>query len=1089
MMFEALIRRGTLLAVGVLIVCIFGVIAALRVPVQMIPDLEVRTISVRTSWPGATPQDVEKEIVIEQEEYLRDIPSLQRMVSNARTGEAEIELEFPFGVDIQSALIRVNNALSQVSGYPENVDEPRLYTTSFSENSFIYLRVEPLPSHVGRIDMTMMRDFIDDHVRVRLERVPGVSEVSVRGGAERQVRIEVDPGRLAERGISMTALRDAIRSRNRDVSGGDVDSGKRRYLVRTVGRFDALVPLENMVLAERDGAFVRLKDVATVRLTHFEERARAWVNGRPVIMLSVRRETGSNVIEIMEAVHPVVDEINREILGPAGMRLSITSEDVRYVRDSAINVWKNLALGAALATGVMFAFLRSVPLTLIGVMGIPICAIAAFLGLLVTGRTINVISLAGVAFAIGMTLDNGIVVLEAVERERRAGRGPIEGALAGVRHVWPAVLASTLTTVLVFAPILFIEEEAGQLYADVAVAISASILASMLIAIVVLPAATARVSFGAAAGPAADEGVRRSLVHSIDWVLATSLRRLAALAATAVAVVAALVALTPPAEYLPEGEEAKAFSRMLAPAGYNLTEMTGIAEELNRELVPFLEDPPARFERGETDVPAIDYFVLVVEPQSLRIIAEAKDPNRIDDLMAALDARFRGYPGMRAFSSRGSIITSNDGGTRSVNVDVSGTELGPIYEAALAVYRRAREVLGDPQINSEPSSLSLGQPLIELRPRWERLAELGFTAEEFGYAAAALSDGAWVDELFLGGDDKIDIFLYSSAGTAQTLDDLGDLPVHTPRGAVVPLGAIAELVETFDTDQVRRVDGRRTVTLYVIAPRTVALETAVKRVREDVIGTLRERGEVPAGISLDISGAADQLDATRRAISGNFIVAVLLCYLLLVAIFSHWGMPLIILATVPLGIAGGIVGLWLLNAVGAALPWIGLEAARHQPFDMITMLGFLILLGTVVNNPILIVDEMLQGIRRQGLAPRPAVRAAVESRLRPILMSTITTIFGLAPLVFLPGAGTELYRGLGAIVLFGLLFAMLVTLVFLPALLVTLFELRAAAGRWRVRRRPANDEARERPAPWTEGDAPAPPRAAAGGSPGRDRPR
>jgi multidrug efflux pump subunit AcrB len=1045
-MFEGAIRHGTLLAVGVLIVCIFGIVAAFRVPVQMIPDLEVRTISVRTKWPGATPQDVETEIVIEQEEYLRDIPSLRRMVSEATTGEATIELEFPFGVDINEALIRVNNALSQVPSYPENVDEPRLYTSSFSNNSFIFLRIEPLPG--ASVDMTMMRDFIDDQVRVRLERVPNVSEVSVRGGAERQVRIEVDAGRLAERGITLAALRQAIRGRNRDVSGGDLDSGKRRYLLRTVGRFADLDAIGETVIAERDGVFIRLKDVGRVRLSHFEERQRAYTNGRKVVVLSMRRETGSNVIAIMEDVLPVIDEINHEVLEPAGMQMVLTSEDVRYVRNSAANVWQNLAIGALLATGVMYLFLRSLPLTLIGVMGIPICTIAAFLGLLVTGRTINVISLAGVAFAIGMTLDNSIVVLEAIERERRRGRTAVDAALAGVRHVWPAVLASTMTTVLVFAPILFIREEAGQLYADVAVAISASILASMIIAITVLPAASARLPLSAGTGSTSAGGLSGGISRCIAWLIATRWRRLVCLGGTVTATASAILLLTPPAEYLPEGEEAKTFSVMIAPPGYNLTEMTGIADELNAYLVPFLDDSPAEFANGDKNVPALKNFLLLSEPQQIRVIAETKDPAQIDSLMVVLNERFRSYPGMRAFSSRGSIITSNDGGTRSVNVEVGGSELGAIYEAALAVYRRADQVFDAAQINSLPSSLSLGQPLIEIRPRWERAAEHGFTAQEIGYAVAALSDGAYVDEFYFGGDDKIDMFLYSSAGTSQTLENLGDLPIHTPRGAVVPLSAIADIVETVATDRVRRVDGRRTVTLNIIAPRSVALETAVQRVEDEVIAELRRSGAVPASISLDISGASDQLDATRQALSGNFLISLLLCYLLLVAIFTHWGYPLVIMMTVPLGIAGGIIGLWILNGIGAALLWVGLAGFPHQPFDMITMLGFLILLGTVVNNPILIVDEMRHRLSERGVDPRIAVRAAVDSRLRPVLMSTITTLFGLAPLVFLPGAGTELYRGLGAIVLFGLLFAMLVTLVFLPPLLVTLLELRPLLGRF-----------------------------------------
>ena len=1040
-MFEALIQRGTILAVGILIACLFGVVAVFRVPVQMIPDLEVRTISVRTTWPNATPQDVEKEIVIEQEETLREIPGLRRMLSSAQTGEARVELEFPFGVDITQALIHTSNALSQVSSYPENVDEPRLFASSFSANSFIFMRVEPLPGREHEIDMTMMRDFIDDHVRVRLERVPGVSRVALRGGAERQIHVEVDAGRLAERGLSLTAVRDAIRARNRDVSGGDLNSGKRRYLVRTVGRFSNVELLRDLILAERSGALVRLRDVARVRLAHAELREPSWANGKPVIVLAAQRQVGANVIETMEAIVPVIEEIDRDLLRPRGLRLTITADDVRYVRESATNVWRNLLLGGALATAVLFLFFRSVPFTLLGVMGIPVCTLAAFLGILVTGRTINVISLAGVAFAIGMTLDNSIVVLEAIEQERRRGLSPFDAALAGVRHVWPAVLASTLTTVLVFAPILFIEEEAGQLYADVAVAISASILASMLVAVLVIPAASARLPWGGRTSRRQD----RLILRWVDRLLDSPRRRGLALATPVIAVAFALIFLMPGAEYLPDGEEPKAFSRMLPPAGYNLPETIAIAQDLSDGLIPLLDDPPERFERGEIDAPALSYFITYLNSQSVFIVAETKDPNRIDDWMTAIDRRIRSYPGMRAFSSRGSIITSNEGGTRSVNVEVSGPDLATIYDVARAVYQRAAEALESPAINSNPASLSLDQPLIEIRPRWERLSEQGFTTAEFGYAVAALTDGAYVDEIYLGGNDKVDLFLYSSAGTAQTLEALDDLPMYTPRGAVLPLSALADLVETVDAETIRRVDGRRTVTLNIIAPRGIALETAVARVREDVIGHLAAAGAIPAGVRLDISGAADQLDATREALAGNFVVAVVLCYLLLVAIFTHWGYPLLILATVPLGIGGSIIGLWLLNAVGTALPLVGLEPSREQPFDMITMLGFLILLGTVVNNPILIVDEMIRGIRQRRLNVRDAVHDAVRLRLRPILMSTLTTIFGLTPLVFLSGAGTELYRGLGAIVLFGLFSAMVVTLVFLPPLLVSVFTLTGRA--------------------------------------------
>ncbi len=303
------------------------------------------------------------------------------------------------------------------------------------------------------------------------------------------------------------------------------------------------------------------------------------------------------------------------------------------------------------------------------------------------------------------------------------------------------------------------------------------------------------------------------------------------------------------------------------------------------------------------------------------------------------------------------------------------------------------------------------------------------TPVEFGFAVAALSDGAFVDEYFIG-DDKVDIYLYSAAGNHQRLSDLAGLPIFTPSGGVLPLGSVAEIRMTVDTDVVRRVDGRRTVTLNVVPPRSLALETAVERAEGQLLPALRAQGAIPPDVSIDISGAADQLEATRSSLGGNFVVAVLLSYLVLVAVFRHWGYPLLILATVPLGLAGGLLGLVALNL----LPGV------QQAFDMITMLGFLILLGTVVNNPILIVDRTRQNLRTEDADLISAVREAVASRLRPILMTTLTTAFGLAPLVLIPGAGTELYRGLGVVVVAGLLSSTVVTLTFLPCLLVEVLE-------------------------------------------------
>ena len=1040
-MFEAIIKRGTLMTVIILIISVIGIMAALRIPVQMIPDLEVRTITVRTAWPGATPQDIEKEIVIEQEEYLRSIPGLQRLISSSSFGRASIELEFPFGIDLNETLINVNNALSQVPSYPINVDEPRIYATSFSSNSFMYFRVSPLPGNPRMLDMVLMQDFIDDHVRTRMETVPGVSLVNVYGGAERQVQILLDPERLSERDISIEDVRRAITARNRDISGGEIEAGKRRYLLRTVGRFKNLQELRNLILVRRGDSLIRLGDVAEVQLDHYELSRISYTDGAPVLGLSVRRQAGSNVIDIKEKLMVEMDRINEEILNPAGMHMRLIADDVGYVQASVRNVWTNLMLGAILASLVMFLFLRSGKATLVGVMGIPICTIAGFIGLLLADRTINVISLAGIAFAIGMTLDNGIVVLESIEHQRRKGLDRLRAAAAGVQLVWPAVLASTLTTVLVFIPILFIQEEAGQLYSDIAIAISASILTSMLVAIAVIPTATARLEFSTdnihVDGQTHD--LHQRVVDRIHWLITSPRRRNAVIAAVAVLSIGIFVLLTPAAEYLPEGEEPKAFASLTSPPGYNLETMTTIGNELQAYFLPFVQHEPAQFDVGETEVPALKYINMSIQPQRIRIISQTKDPAHIKALMTALQNKYREYPAMRGFVTRGSIITSNSGGTRSVNLDISGPNLSDIYDAALAAYRRAEEVFDSPRLRADPSTLSLSQPLIEIKPKWARASEVGMTTQDFGYTIAALTDGAFVDEFYLD-DDKIDIYLYSKAGRDASLDDLNQISVYTPIGAVVPLSSIARIEETVDTNIIRRLNSQRTVTLNIIPPDRVALETGVDIVKRDVVDYLRETGTVPSSINMTISGASDQLQATREALAANYVVAIVIIYLLLVAIFTHWGYPLLIMVTIPFGVAGGILGLWLFNLFGAWLPLIGMNEL-HLSFDMIAMLGFLILMGTVVNNPILIVHQAMTNVRKRGMHAMEAVRNAVDARLRPIAMSTLTTVFGLAPLVFLAGEGTELYRGVGVIVMFGLLGTAVVSLTFLPALTVLVLKL------------------------------------------------
>ncbi|MBL4623125.1 MAG: efflux RND transporter permease subunit, partial [Immundisolibacteraceae bacterium] len=746
--------------------------------------------------------------------------------------------------------------------------------------------------------------------------------------------------------------------------------------------------------------------------------------------LSIKRQRGANIMDVADGVAAAVDNhINPDLMDPKGLYLRFLHSDTVYIKQAVGVIASNLVLGALLALGVLYLFLRSASSTFIGAIGIPVCTIAAFLGLLVTGRTINVISLSGVAFAIGMTLDNSIVVLENIQRHRQMGKERFDAALAGVREVWTAVLASTLTTIFVFIPLMTMQEEVGQLYSDIAIAISSSIIFSMLVAITLVPSASANMKgVGSRAGDPngllnrIGRGFNARVMGFLEWLMPSVERQLALVAIVLITAVGLVWAFTPKAEYLPEGEEPVTFTLMFPPPGYNLQQMIAVEQQMLDTFVPEVGIDPELFRNGERPAPSVRWLLSTASPANVFMIGGTKEAQDIEAMIDILTEENANYPGMIAFSARGSLFSGNEGGTRSMDLEISGPELAPLFDVGLKAFLRAKQVLNDPQIKPSPSSLSLGQPMVEIHPDWERAAELGVSADDLGYLVWALADGAYHDDYYLA-DDKIDIYIYSTTGTVSRPEDLADLPIYTGKGDVVPLSALAELRQTVNTETIRRVNGQRTITLSVVAPRDMPLEAAVEIIQAQVVDALKAEG-MPAGINIKIGGASDKLTATRAALTGNMGLAVLLAYLLMVAIFKHWGYPLLIMLTVPLGIAGGIFGLWLMNL----LPSV------HQPFDMITMLGFLVLIGVVVNNPILLVEQALQN-RRAGMDIAASVIESTRVRVRPIMMTTLTTLGGLAPLVFLPRAGTELYRGLGIIVLFGLLTSTLLTLTFMPSLL------------------------------------------------------
>ena len=497
------IRFPVTTTVGVILLVLFGGIGLSRLPIQLTPDVVQPEVTIRTRWPGASPQEVERDIVDEQEEQLKSIEGLVKIESTSNDGEGRITLTFQVGTDLDAALLKVSNSLEQVPAYPDDADRPVIRSVNVNSNASAYFVLSPAAEDGFAGDISTLWSFADDFIKPEFERVSGVALSNILGGREMEMHVIVDPARLAARAVTMNQLREALERENRNYSGGEFDEGKRRYVVRTVGEYSSPQDIEEIVVSIRNQVPVYLKDVARVELGYRKPDGRAFNNGQEVIVLDALKEPGTNVMEVMAGLRQVVERLNSDVLEARGLRLTQVYDETDYIESSIDLVRQSLVVGGLLAIAILLMFLRSVTSTLIIAIAIPISIVGSFLMMYLFGRTLNVISLAGMAFAVGMVVDNSIVVLENIYRHRQMGKSRPEAAYDGAREVWGAVLASTLTTIAVFVPVLFIEGEVGQLFGDIALGISFAVGLSLLVSITVIPSLSAKILSAAEQNPPA----------------------------------------------------------------------------------------------------------------------------------------------------------------------------------------------------------------------------------------------------------------------------------------------------------------------------------------------------------------------------------------------------------------------------------------------------------------------------------------------------------------------------------------------------------------------------------------------------------
>ncbi|MDH5748496.1 MAG: efflux RND transporter permease subunit, partial [Rhodospirillales bacterium] len=890
------IERPIAVVAAVIMVVMFGLVALKTIPIQLTPDIRRPVITIRTWWPGAAVAEMEREVTNRQEDALRGLEGLKEIQSSSSSGYSRVTLEFGIGQNMDKALLLVSNRLDRVTGYPSEVKEPSLDTAGSDDIPIAYFVLTPLPGNTRSIQS--YRDFIESELQERMQRVPGIAEVRVWGGSNRELVVTIDPAKMARYGLTVPDVVDKLRAANASISAGDMDEGKRSYVVRTEGEFKTPEQVRAVVLRTLSNietgrvARVTVQDIAEVDFGFKERDSVIRYLGRPGLSINAVGETGNNVIETMRGVRAVVEELNQRVLPEAGLKLVQVYDETTYINSAISLVKQNVYVGGALAALVLLLFLRSGAATLVVALAIPVSVIGAFVAMAGMGRSINVISLAGIAFAVGMVVDAAIVVLENIYRLTQEGRSRKEAAYLGAKQVWVAVLVSSLTTVMVFMPVLVMDLPIGQLFRDIAVAVSVSVLLSLLVAVTVIPALANRMlrDDGGASRlrlPGIDDLARGMVNLAIRYTRHVSRHRV-----TAVLMVAGICGVTaistylflPKLEYLPEGNRNLVIGRVLPPPGYNLQTANEIANDIETQIKPhWASETGPESKAGEP--PKIDHFFFVARRSHTFIRASSVDPQRAGDLVPIIRKAVFREPGVFGLIVQPSMFGRTIGGGRSINLDISGPDL----EDILNVAQRSMGMIGrilprreGTQVRPRPG-LELGAPEVKIIPDPLRLADNGVSVRDLGSTVDAFNDGLRVAEITVDGE-RIDLTVRGPKQEITQTQGIENLPVVTRSGKVLPASSLADVVVTSGPTQLRHIDWERTVTLQIKPPNNMPLEQAMDMIRSDVMEKSRADG-LPPGVKMRMSGTADQLTQAWDQMVIDLAIAIAIVYLVMAVLF------------------------------------------------------------------------------------------------------------------------------------------------------------------------------------------------------------
>jgi multidrug efflux pump subunit AcrB len=992
-----------------LIVLLFGALALIKLPIQLLPDTSRPQVWINVGWREAAPSEIEEVMVEPIEEAMRGMPGLVEMRSQSNRGGGGVGLTFEVGTDMTRVMLDIVGRLNTLPPIPLEADEPQAFGgDNWQGATAASLLVRPID---GRTDVDMgatYQKLMEEVVEPRLARVPGVSRVNLEGGRPREVQVRFDAHRLAALGITPQQIASTVIAA-RDASAGFVNVGRKQFTVRFTGR-EPVEQIGDLIVGWSGDRPLPLREVADVKVGHMDANWFSYRNGVPGYYVTMQRASDSNTVEVIEGIKEAIAELNEGPLAREKLMADLSWDASVYVRRAISFVEESLVIGILLAVGGLWFFLRGPrALAVIG-LSIPLSLFFAVITLQLLGRTLNVISLAGLAFSTGIVIDAALIVQGNILRFLQEGKSPWEATVEGAQEVMPALLASMLTSIAIFLPVLFMEGLEGQLFKDLAITMSVSHAASLLVAMTVIPAAN---RWALAKGFPPDQ-------HHHWWTQMTAFAmratnrpqaRLGWIAGLVAGSLLFIVLFVPKVDYLPVAQTDNVWGNFRLPPGGNMdTAKAEFAPIVIARLKPHLE--------GKAE-PGIKYYNFSAWSGGGGgvVVAYAADPRKTKDVVDLLRTKILAdLPDVRAFASQGSLLSVDGNNSREIQLHFQGPDLPALMKTAGLAMAEIPKAIPDTSPQPFPA-LEMNQPELQLIPDEWRISRAGMDRNSVASALRAFTGGLWAGEYF-DGNERLNIIIKGNEWKSE--QELAELPIMTPGAGVQTIGELASIRQTVGPSQLLRVGGKRTVSVSFEPPATMSLDEALTLLREKVEPPVR--AAMPANAQLTYAGSVNELHQALGAMASNFALALLILFALMAALFRSVWDSFLVMLVLPVSTAGGIAALRLIDLV------------RTQNLDLLTMIGFIILLGLVVNAAILLVDQT-RARERAGMPRREAVRQALETRARPIVMSTLTAVLGMLPLIFMPGLGAEIYRGLAAVVAGGMVIGTAFTWFLMPSLL------------------------------------------------------